>query len=133
MITILAVFLQLAFSHVHCAPGSSHDPEIEHWRLKEVFIRWVSTQERMEHYTRKVKLLRYDNAFRLDTPNDDNDEDRKVIACFKVKHLQAFIDNELYATLQDPHQVIRMTLANQKDSERLTQFFEPTPLECVNF
>lgn len=133
MILIVAVFYQLVFLNVHCAPKSNHEPEIEHWWLSEAFIKWSSPEISTDHYTRELRLVRYDNAFCLDTLKDGNDEERKVLACFKAEELHAFLDNELYVVTRHSNRTIRMTLAEKDDAKKFKRFFEPTPLKHVSF
>ena len=133
MITIVALFCQLVFLPVHCAPKKSQDPQIENWLLREAHIKYESTREPAEHYTRKVRLVRYNNGFCVDTLINGDDEVRKVVACFKVDELYAFMDNELYAITENPYRAIRMSIAKKKEIPRLTKFLVPTTPEHVSF
>lgn len=133
MIAIFAILCQLAFSHVQCAPKSKAFPVIQSWWLDEVYIRSESTRDLMEDYTPKNRLVRYDNSLQIDTLRDGSDEAVKVIACFKVNDLYALLDTELYAITQHPYGIIRMTLTDKNDAKKFKKFFEPTPLEPVNF
>lgn len=144
MITIVVIFCQLAFSYVHCGPvekGESSHPsqlsrtDIETWSLKEVWIRTEQTQEALEHYTDRVRLFRYDNAFRIDelkAGSEESHEDRKVIACFKDKDFYAYLDDTIYVILPHSHEVIRMTLAKKSEALSLQSYLVPSTFEKVN-
>lgn len=137
MLTILIIFCQLAYcaSREHGGSSQTSRTDLEAWSLKEVWIRTELPNQQSEHYYRRVRLVRYDNAFCLDEVRAGTEaphEERKVFACFKAADLYSYLEDTIYVVLQHPHRVIRMTLAKKNEAVFLENYFQTVPFDQVN-